>query len=104
MTKNFGTVDKFNIKAGAKSLKDAVGKTLIVTKACVGKDVDIEGKEVDTGAIITDDGAYTTISPTAVELIVDLIDILEESGEAEVIVEARKSNGGREYLVLTLVG
>lgn len=103
-TKDFGTIDKFNIKAGAKSLKDAVGESLTVTKACVGRDVDSDGVEVDAAAIITDKGAYTTISATAVELITDLIEIIDEMGDAEVLVESRKSNGGRDYLVLTLVG
>ena len=103
-TKNFGTIDKFNIKAGTKSLKDAVGQTLVVTKACVGRDTDSEGNEVDAAALITDNGAFTTISATAVELITDLVEIIDEMGDAEILVESRKSNGGRDYLVLTLVG
>lgn len=103
-TKNFGTIDKFNIKAGAKSLKDVAGQTLVVTKACVGRDKDSEGNEVDAAAIITDTGAFTTISATAVELITDLVEIIDEMGDAEILVESRKSNGGRDYLVLSLVG
>lgn len=103
-TNNFETKDKFNIKAGAKSLKDAIGEKLIVRKACVGLDTDKDGKEVTAGAIITDKGAFTSISATAVDLISDLIDMIDE-GEMEltVMVESRTSNGGRDYLVLSLV-
>lgn len=109
---NFTTKDKFNIKAGAHSLKDAVGDTLSVRSACIGKDTDADDLDVIAGAIVTDKGAYTTISATAVDLIVDLISLIDESIEegndangfhAEVLVESRKSNAGRDYLVLTLV-
>lgn len=104
MTNNFETRDKFNIKAGAKSLKDAVGEKLVVKKACIGLDTDKDGTEVTAGAIITDKGAYTSISATAVDLISDLIDMIDD-GETDlaVMVESRTSNGGRDYLVLSLV-
>lgn len=104
MTNNFETRDKFNIKAGAKSLKDAVGEKLVVKKACIGLDTDKDGTEVTAGAIITDKGAYTSISATAVDLISDLIDMIDD-GETDlgVMVESRTSSGGRDYLVLSLV-
>ena len=35
-TTDFTAKDKFNIKAGAKALKDAIGQKLVVTKACIG--------------------------------------------------------------------
>lgn len=103
MTNNFETRDKFNIKAGAKSLKDAVGEKLVVKKACIGLDTDKDGTEVTAGAIITDKGAYTTISATAVDLISDLIDMIDDGEDLTVMVESRTSNGGRDYLVLSLV-
>lgn len=105
MTNNFETRDKFNIKAGAKSLKNAVGEKLVVKKACIGLDIDKDGTEVTAGAIITDKGAYTTISATVVDLISDLIEMIDDDGEDEltVMVESRTSNGGRDYLVLSLV-
>lgn len=103
-TNNFETRDKFNIKAGAKSLKDAVGEKLVIKKACIGLDTDKDGVQVNAGAIITDKGAYTTISATAVDLISDLIDMINDDGEdLAVIVEARTSSSGRDYLVLSLV-
>lgn len=103
MTNNFETRDKFNIKAGAKSLKDAVGEKLVVKKACIGLDTDKDGTEVTAGAIITDKGAYTSISATAVDLISDLIDMIDDGEDLAVMVESRTSNGGRDYLVLSLV-
>lgn len=104
MTNNFETRDKFNIKAGAKSLKDAVGEKLVVKKACIGLDTDKDGMEVTAGAIITDKGAYTSISATAIDLISDLIDMIDEGEEdLAVMVESRTSIGGRDYLVLSLV-
>lgn len=104
MTNNFETRDKFNIKAGAKSLKDAVGEKLVVKKACIGLDTDKDGTEVTAGAIITDKGAYTSISATAVDLISDLIDMIDDGeDELTVMVESRTSSGGRDYLVLSLV-
>lgn len=104
MTNNFETRDKFNIKAGAKSLKDTVGEKLVVKKACIGLDTDKDGTEVTAGAIITDKGAYTSISTTAVELISDLIEMIDDGeDELTVMVESRTSNGGRDYLVLSLV-
>lgn len=104
MTNNFETRDKFNIKAGAKSLKDAVGEKLVVKKACIGLDTGKDGTEVTAGAIITDKGAYTSISATAVDLISDLIDMIDDGEEdLAVMVESRTSNGGRDYLVLSLV-
>lgn len=103
-TNNFETRDKFNIKAGAKSLKDAVGEKLMVEKACIGLDTDKDGVEVKAGAIITDKGAYTSISATAVDLISDLIEMINDGEEdLAVMVESRTSNGGRDYLVLSLV-
>lgn len=100
---NFVTKDRFNIKAGAKALKEAVGEKLEVTKACIGEDTDKDGNPVKAGAIITDKGAYTTISATAVDLIADLIDMIDEGEEKLIVmVESRKSNNDRDYLVLSI--
>lgn len=104
MTNNFETRDKFNIKAGAKSLKDAIGEKLVVKKACIGLDTDKDGNEVTAGAMITDKGAYTTISATAVDLISDLIEMIDDGEEdLTVMIESRTSNNDRDYLVLSLV-
>lgn len=102
-TSNINAKDKFNMKM-CKSLQTASGKTLIVSKAAIGEDSDQNGEVVNTGVIITDDGAYGTISATAIELIDALIDMLEESDNEpiNVAVSTRKANSGRDYIVLEI--
>lgn len=102
-TSNFTAVDKFNIKM-AKSLKDAADKILTVSKAVIGEDADQDGQVVQAGALVTDDGAYATISSTAVELIDALIDIMTDNDNQpiKVKVEMRKANNGRDYIVLSI--
>lgn len=102
-TTNFTAVDKFNIKM-ATSLKDASGKTLVVTKACYGEDVDQDGQVVMAGALITTEGAFATISGTAVELIQSLIEMFEENNNEpiNVTVNMKKGNAGREYIALSI--
>lgn len=102
-TKNFSNKDKFNINAGAHALAEAVSQQLKVTAACVGEDVDSAGKPVIAAAIITESGAFTTISGTATAQITDLIPFLDDEGTVEILVDKRLSKGGRDYLVLTLV-
>lgn len=101
-TSNITAVDKFNMKM-CKSLQTAVGKSLTVTKAAIGEDADKDGLVVQTACIITEDGAYGTISATAMDLIDSLIDMLEEIGEPITVrVESRKTQSNREYLVLVI--
>lgn len=101
-TNNITAVDKFNMKM-CKSLQTAVGETLTVTKAAIGEDADKDGEVVQTACIITDKGAYGTISATAMDLVDSLIDMLEEVGEPITVkVESRKTQNNREYLVLVI--
>lgn len=101
-TSNITAVDKFNMKM-CKSLQTAVGKSLTVTKAAIGEDADKDGLVVQTACIITNEGAYGTISATAMDLVDSLIDMLEEIGEPiNVRVESRKTQSNREYLVLVI--
>lgn len=101
-TNNLTAVDKFNMKM-CKSLQTAVGETLIVTKAAIGEDVDKDGEVVQAASIITDKGVYGTISPTAMDLVDSLIDMLEELDQPITVkVESRKTQNNREYLVLVI--
>ena len=69
----------------------------------IGEDADKDGLVVQTACIITDEGAYGTISATAMDLIDSLIDMLEEIGEPITVrVESRKTQNNREYLVLVI--
>jgi len=105
-TSKFGAIELFNIKAGAHSLKEAIGKTIEIRMACVGEDTNANNEPVSAAALITSDGiAYTTISATAVDLIDSLIDIIEDNSTPETIkvkVETRKSNAGRDFIVLSI--
>lgn len=101
-TSNLTYVDYFNMKM-CKSLQSLVGESVTVTKAAIGEDADKDGEVVQTGCIITNEGAFGTISPTAIDLIDSLIDILNESGQPITVrVEARKTQNNREYLVLVI--
>lgn len=103
-TNDFTSIDHFNIKM-AQSLKDMVGQTITINKIAVGKDEDKDRhEEVPSAAFITNEGNFGTISNTVVELASALIDIINEKGPQKVQVSSRKSNGGRDYLVLTLIG
>lgn len=103
-TEGFTKVDEFNIKM-AQALKDVAGQTLTVHKVAVGKDEDVDHKETASAAFVCEEGIFGTISNTVVELADSLIDIIDEAGEpVKVQVASRKSNSGRDYLVLTLIG
>lgn len=104
-TQNWTAVDTFNGKM-ALSLKDVVGETLTVTKVATGMDINEKGEEIASACLITDKGAFGTISGTAVELCSALIDIFTESGfeNIQIAVESRRANSGRDYLALTIVG
>ena len=104
-TQNWTAVDTFNGKM-ALSLKDVVGQTLTVYKVATGMDVNEKGEEIASACLITETGAYGTISGTAVELCAALIDIFTEGNyeSIQVAVEARRANSGRDYLALSIVG
>ena len=103
-TEGFTKVDEFNIKM-AQALKKVAEETITVQKVAVGKDEDVDHKETASAAFVCAEGIFGTISNTVVELAYSLIDIIDEAGApVKVQVNSRKSNSGRDYLVLTLVG
>jgi len=104
-TPDFSKKDEFNIKAGAHSLKDAIGQVIVVNAACVGTDTNDKGETVSAGAILSDEGeAYTTISATAIDLIESLIDMLtDDSTPIKVKVDSRKSKNDRDFIVMSIV-
>lgn len=104
-TNNFTKRDEFNIKAGARALKEANGMDITVKGACVGEDLDKDGKPVSACALVTDKGAYTGISATAIDLTESIIDMINEDEQPLVIhIETRKSNNGRDYITFSIVG
>lgn len=103
-TQNWTAIDTFNSKM-AKSLKDIAGTTVTVFKVATGDDVDEHGEVIASACIITDTGAYGTISGTATELCAALIDIFNETGveSIQIAVEYRRANSGRDYIALSIV-
>lgn len=103
---NFTKKDMFNI-VGADTLEKVKGKVLKVTGVALGTDVSHDtGDIVPTGYIKDVDGnIYSTISPTAQQSIDMLGDILMDDPETavDVKVDTKKSNAGRDFIVLKLV-
>lgn len=93
-TNGFTSKDLFNA-GSATPLKEAEGKTLEVKDICVKENA--EGQQV--GYIKTTDGTvYATISQTVVEQVKTLAEMLP----AKVNVISKRSNAGRNYLMLEL--
>lgn len=102
---NFGAKDAFNI-VGAETLDSVKGSVIRVVGAALGLDVSYDtGEEVATGYLKAENGQiYSTISPTAHQSIGALIEVLNESPDAlDIKVNTRKSNAGREFIVLTMM-
>ena len=102
---NFTNKDVFNI-TGAESLESIKGSTIKVVGGALGLDVSHETGEVATGYLKDSEGnIYSTISPTAQQSIEALIDMFAdgEAKEVTIKVNTRKSNAGREFIVLTML-
>lgn len=103
---NFGPKDVFNI-TGAETLDSVKGSIITVCGAALGLDVSHDtGEEVATGYLKAVDGTiYSTISPTAQQSIDALIDMFadDSSCKVDIKVNTRKSNAGREFIVLTMM-
>ena len=107
---NFTAKDKVNALAGASSLKDFAGKTMHVVGAAIDDVTDIETGEVKTvGYMAVEENGtrciVSTISGTAIESIGCIIGYMEDEKAAavDITVNSRKSNGGRDFLTLTLL-
>ena len=107
-SRNFGLEAQLNL-VGAKSLKDADGKELVVTgyAFAVSKEANEETGEIEELAVLyllTNDGMYSTISPTAMQTVQQFGDIEEAtltSGKIAVTPVKRKGGKG-DFIVLTV--
>lgn len=103
---NFTAKDAFNI-TGAETLDSVKGGVIHVCGAALGLDVSHDtGEEVPTGYLKDTDGViYSTISPTAQQSISSLIDMLTDNPKmvADIAVKSKKSKGGRDFIVLSLM-
>ena len=103
---NFSKKDMFNI-TGADTLNTMNGKTIKVEGCAIGLDVSHDtGEEVVTGYLKDESGRiYSTISKTAIDSISELCDIIDDGDfgdDLSVVVEIKKSKGGRDFIVLSL--
>ena len=102
---NFDKKDVFNI-IGAVTMDKVKGTRIEAIGAALGTDISHEtGEVVPTGYIKATDGKiYSTISPTAHQSIEALIDLLADEGGKPIAinVETRRSNSGRDFIILTL--
>ena len=101
-TKGFTAKDEFN-SASATPIKMAKNNTITVTDIMVkDKLPDEDGKVETVGYLKAEDNTiFATISPTVIEQLISLVDMLEE-GPQTVMVVPHTSNGGREYFMLEL--
>ena len=101
-TKGFSAKDEFN-SASATPIKAIKNSVIEVTDIMVKDKLPDEDGKVDTVGYLKDsDGnIFATISPTVIEQLISLVDMLAE-GPQHVLVVPKQSNGGREYFMLEL--
>lgn len=104
-TNNIGKKEIFNAKSASQALQ-TVSETLTVVGAAIADSTDKENGEIsEIGYIFTDTGmVYGTISATVIDVLPDLIDLLNDVGEMKVEVIHRKSNSGRDFISLQILG
>lgn len=105
-TINFGTKDKFNALGASASLQTLVGEEVNVEGLAFANDVNEETGEVTKVAYIkTSKGIVSTISDTVIRALSELTEFDEfvKGGSVTFNVLSRKSNNGRDFLVLEMV-
>lgn len=96
------TKDLFNAKNNGKKVSNDLHIMAVDTGAF--KDTDKDGKEVMVSCIKDTNGdIYTSISATIYSSLEMLQQILDESGTTEVVVHEATSQGGRNFLQLSVI-
>lgn len=103
---NMTPKDLINAKSSSVPVKTAPPR-FKATGFATAEDVDKESGEVrEVGYIVAEDQTiYGTISQTAISTIYDIISAVEENTfelPVEIGVSLRKSNGGREFITLSV--
>lgn len=103
-TKNIGKMELFNAKSASIALQTATD-TLTVTGAAIADETNKESGELtEVGYVFDKDGnVYGTISPTVIDTLPSLIELLDEFGELPMNVVHHKSKSDREFLSLQIV-
>lgn len=101
-TKNFTAKDKFNLPT-ATPLKEMVGKVIDVADVLIIDRPDKDGVLITNAFLKDTDGKlYCSISPSVIQSVEPLAEILNE-GNCKVKVISKRSNAGRDYYLLELV-
>lgn len=90
----------------AKNNGQKIEKGMHINVVSVGNfdDTDKDGNAVTVTALMDKNGSiYTTISATIANSVELLSKILDEDGEAEVVVNESTSNGGRKFFMLEVL-
>ena len=104
-TFNFTRKDEINA-VSATPLQNAKGEIVTVTGCAVSERLDDTTKEpVTVGYLVTKEyGTMSTISKTALRGVEGLVDYMTEENlsECAIAINARKSNGGREFITIEI--
>ena len=96
-------IDLFNAKNAGTPIEN--GLEMVVTSVGTFPDKDKDGHDVTVSVLKTEDGnVYTTISATVSNSIEMLDDILKENGKVTIKVNQAKSNNGRDFYQLQIIG
>lgn len=102
-TSNFSKIDKINSRNGV-ALKECDGLTIKVKALATGTDADENGEVRNVGVIVTPENEYyTTISGSAIDVIDDSIELIDEGMELSLRITKRTSSKGREFITLTAI-
>ena len=96
-------IDLFNAKNAGTPIE--AGLEMVVVSVGTFPDKDKDGHDVNVSVLKCEDGSvYTTISGTVSNSIDMLDDILAENKKVRVRVNQGKSNSGREFYQLQIIG
>lgn len=100
---NMSKKDLFNARSASRSIKDAIGKRLIVSGCAVveGAGTDKQGNSCDVGYIATNEGVFGFTSNVILKSMSDFADYLKETLDDGDVVTIEffvgKTNSGTDF-------
>lgn len=104
-TESFTRKMAINI-GNSKALQDIKGQKIVDVKAAaIVEDIDRETGELKEVAVLVDgDGiSYTAISSIVMDVMDDIIELINDGEAFDVLVEGRKSKGGRDFISIMVL-
>lgn len=102
---SFTAKDSINSRSGQslQDMEDASTLTIVAAAAMNVTDEE-DGELKKVSVLVTEDKEYmTSISATVFDVMPDVIELLNEEPVLEIRVNKRESNGGREFITLTIL-